>query len=110
MLDAIGKRRHDEHINAATLSGLRGHAFCIQLNDSGDAQSAEQIAYDTDRVARRPNSPAMPMPARPMTYSASPDRVYFISHDCFIGCAAMPHDDECLVKQTDEIIGTEVPE
>lgn len=107
MLDAIGKLRHDEHINAATMSGILGHAFCIQLSDSGGAQSAEQIAYDTDRAAHWRNLPAMPMPARPMSYAASPDHVYVISHDCFVGCAAMPHDDECLVKHSDEILETE---
>lgn len=107
VLEAIGKLRHDEHINAATLSGVLGHAFCIQLSDSGGAQSAEQIAYDTDREARWPNPPTVPMPVRPMTYAASPDRVYVISHDCFVGCAAMPHNDECVVKQADEIVETE---
>lgn len=107
VLNAIGKLRHDEHINAATLSGVLGHAFCIQLSDSGGAQSAEQIAYDTDRAVRWPNPPALPMPARPMTYAASPDSVYVISYDCFVGCAAKPHDDECLVRRADEIIETE---
>ena len=32
---AIEHLRHDEHINAATLSGILNYAFCIQLSDSG---------------------------------------------------------------------------
>lgn len=106
VLDAIGKLRHDEHISAATLSGTLGHAFCIQLSDSGGTQSAEQIAYDSDRAARWLAPSALPIPAPPMTYPASPDRIYVISHNCFVGCAAMPHNDECRILQSNEIIET----
>lgn len=32
---AIERLRHDEHIDAATMSGILNYAFCIQLSDSG---------------------------------------------------------------------------
>jgi hypothetical protein len=106
LLDAIRKLKHDEHINAATLSGILSHAFCIQLSDSGGSRSVEQIAYDADRQARWPNPPALPPPIRPLTYNASPDHVYVIPYDCFVGCVAQLHYGDCVTRLADEIIET----
>ena len=39
---AIANLKHDEHINAATMSRILGKAFCIQLSDRGGYQSIEE--------------------------------------------------------------------
>ena len=60
---AIERLRHDEHINAATLSGILNYAFCIQLSDSGGNPSIERQAYDADRQKRWPQPPTLPPPS-----------------------------------------------
>jgi len=102
--DAIAKLRHDEHIDAATCSKTLDNAFCIQLSDSGVTQSNEEIAFTQNRQENWPNPPTVPTPQRPMTYTPTPNRIYAIPFDCFIGCNAMPHDDDCLVQQANEVI------
>ena len=96
LLNSIGKLRHDEHINAATRSGVLDQAYCIQLSDSDGFQSLEQEAYDADRRARWPATPTLPVPARPMTY--------VIPAPCYIGCATRPHNDDCVTRHALEII------
>jgi len=101
---AIEHLRHDEHIDAATISGVVNYAFCIQLSDSGGNPSTEQQAYDADRQARWPQPPTLPSPLRPMTYADPANHVFVISHDCAIGCARMPHNDDCVVEHGNMII------
>jgi hypothetical protein len=101
---AIASLRHDEHIDAATCCGALDNAFCIQLSDSGGTQSVEQLAFHKDRQENWRNVPTLPKPQRPMTYEPAANRVYILSHDCFIGCEAMPHNDDCVARQSDEII------
>lgn len=103
-LAAIGKLRHDEHINAATSSGVIGNAFCIQLSNSRGSQPVEQIAYDAASETRCLNPDNVPICSRPRTFAPSCDGIYVIGHDCFVGCDARPHNDQCLVRQADEII------
>lgn len=104
LLWAIEILRHDEHINAATLSGILNYAFCIQLSDSGGNPSLEKQAYDTERQARWPQPPVLPPPSRPMTYEVPDDHIFVISHDCAIGCSRMPHNDDCVVEHGNMII------
>jgi len=104
LLWAIEHLRHDEHIDAATLSGILNYAFCIQLSDHGGNPSIEQQAYDADRHARWPQPPTLPPPCRPMTYGDPENHVFVISHDCAIGCNRMPHNDDCVVEHGNMII------
>lgn len=104
--DAIGNLRHDEHIDAATCSGALGDAFCIQLSDSGATPSVEQLAFEKSRSENWPNPPTVPKPQRPMAYEPAANRIYALPFDCFIGCQTRPHNDDCLVRQSDEIIET----
>lgn len=101
---AIERLRHDEHIDAATLSGILNYAFCIQLSDSGGNPSIEGLAYDADRQARWPQPPTLPPPRRPMTYADPENHIFVISHDCAIGCNRMPHNDDCVVEHGNMII------
>lgn len=102
--EAIGILWHDEHIDAATCSGVLGDAFCIQLSDSGATPSVEQLAFEKSMDENWPNPPTVPKPQRPMTYEPAANRIYALPFDCFIGCQARPHNDDCLVRQSDEII------
>lgn len=102
--EAIGKLQHDEHIDAATCTGVLGDAFCIQLSDSGATPSVEQLAFEKSMGENWPNPPTVQMPQRPMTYEPAANRIYALPFDCFIGCQTKPHNDDCLVRQSDEII------
>lgn len=102
--EAIGNLRHDEHIDAATCSGVLGDAFCIQLSDSGATPSVEQLAFEKSMRENWPNPPTVPKPERPMTYEPAVNRIYALPFDCFIGCQARPHNKNCAVRQSEEII------
>lgn len=102
--ETIGILRHDEHIDAASCSGVLGDAFCIQLSDSGATPSIEQLAFEKSRAENWPNPPTVPKPQRPMTYEPVTNRIYALPFDCFIGCQASSHNDDCRVRQSDEII------
>ncbi len=104
LLWAIEHLRHDEHVDAATLSGILNYAFCIQLSDSGGNPSIEKQAFDADRQARWPLPPTLPPPRRPMTYEDPENHIFVISHDCAIGCNRMPHNDDCVVEHGNMII------
>lgn len=104
LLWAIERLHHDEHINAATLSGILNYAFCIQLSDSGGNPSIERQAYDADRQERWPQPPTLPRPSRPMSYEVPENHIFVISHDCAIGCTRMPHNDDCVVEHGNMII------
>lgn len=98
---AIGMLRHDEHIDAATCSGVLDNAFCIQLSDSGASPSIEELAYRKSRQDNWPNPPTVPKPNRPMTYAPAENRIYALPFDCFVGCQARPHNDDCPQSQPD---------
>lgn len=104
VIDAISNLRHDEHIDAATCSGMLDNAFCIQLSDSSATPSIEQLAFDKSREENWPNPTSVPRPLRPMTYEPAANRIYALPFDCFIGCQAMPHNDACQLRQSNEII------
>ncbi len=104
LLWAIERLRHDEHIDAATLSGVLNYAFCIQLSDHGGNPSIEQQEYDADRQARWPQPTKLPPPRRPMTYEDPANHIFVISHDCAIGCNRMPHNDDCVVEHGNMVI------
>jgi len=101
---AISKLRHDEHIDAATLSGILNQAYCIQLCEHDGFQSLEQEAFDAHRKARWPEAPTLPVPTRPMTYKATAERIYVIPAPCYIGCTTRPHNDDCVTRHALEIV------
>lgn len=102
LLWAIQRLHHDEHIDAATISGTLNYAFCIQLSDSEGNASIEEQAYAADRQARWPLTPQSP--CRPMTYDDPENHIFVIGHDCAIGCPRMPHNDECVIEHGNMII------
>lgn len=81
---AIEDLAHDEHIDAATCSGVLADAFCVQLSDSSGAPLVDD--------------------AQPGVYALAGNRIYVLPFNCFIGCEAKPHNDVCLVRQSDEIV------
>jgi hypothetical protein len=83
VFEAIAKLRHDEHINAATMSGIIDSAFCIQLSDTGYLPNIDEL----------------------IQYSKA-NRIFVVPTECFVGCQARPHDDDCAARLADEIIET----
>lgn len=74
--EAISKLKHDEHIHAATKSGILAVSFSIQLSD--------QEGYV------EPNE----------------DGVYVVPHKCAMACQKKVYDDECVIHHALEIIET----
>ncbi len=107
LLLAIELLKHDEHINAGTMSGILGAAFCIQLSDDGGTQSVEESEHE-QQVPKNFQvvAPSNQAPQWPMTYLPAPDNIYVISFDCAIDCHKQPYDDECAVHHASEIIET----
>lgn len=66
--DAIKSLRHDEHISAATLSGIIDYAFVIQLMDS--SRTVASIARDS--------------------------KILVVPTACMPDCQKSPHDQECI--------------
>lgn len=104
ILQAIEKLRHDEHIDAATQSGVLSHAFCIELSGSGGYQSIEEKTFTIDSQAGGSNMLSNPNATRPLTYIARKNQIYVIPSECYIGCREKPHNDNCVVQHANEII------
>lgn len=73
---AIENLKHDEHISAATLSGIIDCAFVIQLMDSTGTVSS--IAPD--------------------------DKILIVPTVCMPGCQKSPHDQECIDALYDKVL------
>ncbi|NKA96471.1 hypothetical protein GO283_05030 [Ralstonia solanacearum] len=102
---AVRNLDHDEHIMAATLSGVLRCAFVIQLSDMYGTPSIEQEKYWREQPTWDPlTSPRTEPPGRPFTFAPRKDGVYTISHECAIGCTKSCHDDACLVAHADQIL------
>lgn len=101
---AIAHLRYDEHIHAATQSGVLNSAFSIQLQDGDGYQSVEQEAYDAQRWENsKAGLPALPAPLT-LTYEPSPERIYVVPYKCAIGCDKLVYDEECVSHHSLEII------
>lgn len=104
LVSAISHLRYDEHIHAATQSGVLNAAFSIQLQDSSGYQSVEQQAWDRQRQENyAAGLPPPPAPAT-FTYGPSPERVYVIPYKCAIGCVKPVYDEDCVSHHSLEII------
>jgi hypothetical protein len=104
LAEAIAHLRYDEHIHAATQSGVLNAAFSIQLQDGDGYQSIEQETYERQRWE---NSKAgLPPSAEPvtLTYKPSPERIYVVPYKCAIGCDKLVYDEECVSHHSLEII------
>ena len=74
--EAISKLKHDEHIHAATKSGILGASFSIQLSDQGGCVE--------------PNA----------------EGIYVVPHKRAMTCQKKVYDDECALHHALEIIET----
>lgn len=102
---AVSGLRHDEHIDAAAQCGVIGAAFCIQLSDPGGwPNSLEERAFAEDRQAQWPSAPLLSPPVRPFTYEAPLNRIFTVPHTCYVGCERQSHNDDCMFRQSREIL------
>jgi hypothetical protein len=86
---SIALLKYDEHIHAATMSGILAAAFCIQLSD-GDGRPLEESKADhagrDDQLIET--------------------NIYVVPFKCAIACHKSIYDDECKVHHALEIIET----
>jgi hypothetical protein len=73
---AIKKLKHDEHVSAATLSGIIDFAYVVQLMDSSGTAIAE----------------------------VPDDRMLIVPTRCMPGCEKSPHDQECVDALYDNVL------
>lgn len=76
LVRAVKELAHDEHIHAATASGVLSRSFSIQLSDSAGSTIGE----------------------------SREDGLYVVSYRCAIGCEKRVYDDDCFVHHSAEII------
>ena len=73
---AVENLAHDEHIHAATSSGILARSFSIQLSDGSGSNPGE----------------------------VREDGLYVVSHRCAMGCEKRVYDDQCAAHHALEII------
>jgi hypothetical protein len=98
VLAAIELLKHDEHIHAATMSGVLHAAFCIQLSDGGGTP-LEHVEAGKDESDGQ-------LPDEPIASGANSARIYIIPFKCAIACHKPIYDDECKIHHAREIIET----
>lgn len=102
---AIKSLQHDEHIDAATRSGILKSAFAIQLSDGGGYSSMEEAAHKKAVAIAWQTQTKPPSPLTGLrTYAPAENGIYVISHECAIGCEKRPHDDQCVIDHALQII------
>lgn len=102
---AIKSLQHDEHIDAATRSGVLKSAFAIQLSDSGGYPSIEEIAHEEAVAIAWQTQTKPPSPLTELrTYLPAENGIYVISHECAIGCEKRTHDDQCAIDHALQIV------
>ena len=103
VLASVAKLAHDEHIDAAAACGLLRASFSLQLSDMSGTPSVEEETFNNERKERWPLPPQTAKPSPPFTY-APEHNVFVVGHDCFIGCEARPHNDDCLPVHYSQVI------
>ena len=102
---AIESLQHDEHIDAATRSGVLKSAFAIQLSDGGGYPSMEETAHERAVAIAWQRQARPPSPLTGLrTYAPAENGIYVISHECAIGCKKKTHDDQCVIDHAQQII------
>ncbi|MES2149891.1 MAG: UPF0489 family protein [Pseudomonadota bacterium] len=98
VMAAIELLKHDEHIHAATMSGVLHAAFCIQLSDGGGTPLEQAGAGNDESNAQSPGEPTASEPES--------TRIYIIPFKCAIACHKPIYDDECKIHHGWDIIET----
>jgi len=117
VIAAISNLKNDEHIHAATMSGIINYAFVIYLNDEIPTQSIEEEKYHKKRCCQLPNKDGqftlqytyrddIKLPQRPFTYTPPKEHIFQIPKpECTIlGCTKSIHDDECDTECDNQVL------
>lgn len=104
VLSSIAKLKHDEHIDAAAICGVLRASFSFQLDDMGGLCSVEEAAYSDALGEKWPDTAGLSKPLRPFTYEPPEHNVFVVGHECFIGCEATPHTDDCISRHWSQIL------
>lgn len=103
--DAIGRLRNDEHIQAATLSGILNVAYIVSFEGRA-TESEDEKEYDLKYpyFTRVIKADVPPLPPRPHRYSLPESRIFVLPPECWVGCMVRPHNDECHYKVSCRIL------
>jgi hypothetical protein len=102
---AIQLLRHDEHIQAATRSGILNLAFVVSF-DGKATESEEEKQYDDEYpyLIRKFRSDIPALPPRPHHFAIPEGRCFILPHQCRIGCTEIPHNDDCNYAVSNEVL------
>ena len=103
--EAIRVLRNDEHIQAATLSGILNVVFVVSFEGRA-TESENEKEYDLKYpyLTRRFKGDVPPLHPRPHRYSLPEGRIFVLPHECWVGCTTRPHNDECHYKVSCRIL------
>jgi uncharacterized protein UPF0489 len=105
IVKAIHLLRNDEHIQTATLSGILNVAFVTSFEGRATESEDEKEYDDTYPFhTRRFNANIPSLRPRPRRYTLPENRIFVLPHECWVGCNARPHNDECNYKVSCKIL------
>jgi hypothetical protein len=102
---AVGLLHNDEHIQAATRSGIINVAFVVAFEGTA-TESDEEKEFEAKHPywTRRLSTCVATLPDGPRRYSLPVGRFFILPHGCRTGCTANPHDDNCHYAVSSEIL------
>lgn len=104
--EAIMCLQHDEHVQAATRSGIIDLAFVFSIEGSQTRSEQEEQRIGTFRGGNKPPPP----PSGPNRYRLPNDGIFVIPFDCHIGCNTSTHDASCYRALSDQVLETSLLE
>jgi hypothetical protein len=99
---AVARLRHDEHIQAATRSGIIDIAFVISIEGAQTYSEEEKQQVSEFRLGKK----ASPVLTKPRRYRLRDSRILVIPFGCHTDCTSTAHDAECHRKLSDQILET----
>jgi len=99
--------RSDQQIDAAIQAGIIDTAMVISY--AYEATKSREIKKHSERYnhlwqLQNSDKEIPAVPPRPHTYDIPENRIYIVDSECFVGCTASPHTDECLVPHANQAI------
>lgn len=99
---AVRHLQHDEHIQAATRSGIIDIAFVLSIEGTQTSSEEEERQINEFKLGQKPSL----LPAKPHRYRISDSRIFIVPFGCHIDCPRTDHNAECHRALSDQILET----